>query len=302
MDTCADGHVLEELLSLLKLEMIEENIFRGQSQDLGFGSVFGGQVLGQTLSAASQTVPDNRHAHSLHGYFLCPGDAFHSIIYNVDCIRDGSSFSTRRVVAIQKGRPIFFMASSFQTKEQGFEHQDEMPAVPGPEGIESDTELARRVQKKIPPAFRDRFLCKKPIEMRPVEPMNPFAPEKRSPRRFFWFRSIGPIPDEMATHLYLLAYASDWGMVTTSLYPHGHNFWEPAMQVASLDHAIWFHRDFHLDDWLLYEMVSPSAGRGRGLVHGRIFTQNGLLVASVIQEGLIRFHGHKKSVQSIRRE
>jgi len=174
MDTCADGNVLEELLSLLKLELIEENIFRGQSQDLGFGSVFGGQVLGQALSAASQTVPDNRYAHSLHGYFLRPGDASHSIVYEVDCIRDGNSFTTRRVVAIQKGRPIFFMASSFQTHEQGFGHQDEMPAVPGPEGIVSDTELARRVQNKIPPAFRDRFLCKKPIEMRPVDPITPW--------------------------------------------------------------------------------------------------------------------------------
>jgi len=254
---------LDHLLQLLKLEKIEENIFRGSSQDLGFGNVFGGQVLGQALSAASQTVSSERGVHSLHGYFLRPGDPAKPIVYEVDCIRDGKSFTTRRVVAIQKGRAIFSLSASFQVQEDGFEHQASAPDVPRPEDLMSEMQMAMRVKDKIPLPIRDKILCVKPIEIRPVNPINPFAPKKEKPVRYTWFKTIHTMPDDIAVHKYLLAYASDFGLVATALYPHGHTFWDPTMQVASLDHAMWFHRDFRMDDWLLYAMESPSAGGAR---------------------------------------
>jgi acyl-CoA thioesterase-2 len=292
MSTCHPIDVLTQLLRLLKLEKIEENIFRGQSQDLGFGAVFGGQVLGQALSAASQTVPRGRQAHSLHAYFLRPGDAQRPIVYQVDCIRDGTSFTTRRVVAVQRGRAIFSMSASFQIDEPGFSHQDAMPpGVPPPEALESELEMARRVQDRIPPATRDKILCHKPIEIRPVDPVNPFAPEARPPRRMAWFRTRGDMPQDPTVHRYLLAYASDFGLVSTSLYPHGRSYWEARMQVASLDHAMWFYRPFRMDDWLLYVMESPSAAHARGLNLGRVFTRQGDLAAATVQEGLIRDRG-----------
>ncbi len=290
MAECREDKVLQELLGLLKLEKIEENIFRGQSQDLGFGNVFGGQVLGQALSAAYRTVPVERGVHSLHAYFLRPGDAQKPIVYDVDCIRDGGSFTTRRVVAIQKGRAIFNMSASFQVDESGFEHQDTAPQPPGPEGIASEQALAAAVADQIPETIREKILCKKPIEIRPVDPINPFAPDKRAPLRYAWFKAVDRLPDDPAVHQYMLAYASDFGLVTTSLYPHGQRFWQPQMQIASLDHAMWFHREFRMDDWLLYAMESPNAGKGRGLSRGQIYTQKGKLVASVAQEGLIRYH------------
>ncbi|MEZ4528499.1 MAG: acyl-CoA thioesterase II [Desulfobacterales bacterium] len=295
MCVCEPANVLEELLRLLKLEKIEENIFRGQSQDLGFGNVFGGQVLGQSLSAASRTVSSDRPAHSLHAYFLRPGDPTRPIVYTVDCIRDGKSFTTRRVVAVQKGQAIFSMSASFHREEPGFDHQDEMPDVPGPEGLEPELETAKRFADNIPPGIREKLLCPKPIEIRHVNPINPFAPEKRPPEKYVWFRTGGSMPDDSAAHRYLLLYASDFNLVTTSLYPHGHTFWEPSMQVASLDHAMWFHREFRMDEWLLYAMFSPSAGKARGMAIGRIFTRDGKLAATVAQEGLIRYHGLKKN-------
>jgi len=291
MSVCVPGDVLKELCKLLKLEKIEENIFRGQSQDLGFGNVFGGQVLGQALSAASQTVAPERSAHSLHAYFMRGGDATQPIVYQMDLMRDGGSFSTRRTVAIQKGRPIFFMSASFQKIESGFSHQDEMPDVQGPEEIESELAMAERLKDKIPAVFRDKLLCNKPIEIRPIDPINPFDPEKKPPHRYTWIKAVGELPDDASTHRYLLAYASDFGLVSTALYPHGHTFWEPEIQAASLDHAMWFHRDFRIDEWLLYEMRSPNACGARGLINGRVFTRDGHLVASTAQEGLIRFHG-----------
>jgi len=280
---------LEELLQLLSLEKIEENIFRGQSQDLGFGNIFGGQVLGQSLSAASQTVSSDRNVHSLHGYFLRPGDPKMSIVYDVDRLRDGKSFTTRRVVAIQKGRPIFAMSCSFQINEPGFEHQMEMPDIEGPEGILSDLDRYRMVQDRIPSAIRDKLVCEKPIEIRQVHPIDPFKPRKNEPVRYSWFRAVGCMPDNQSVHQYMLAYASDFGLVATSLYPHGHTFWESSMQVASLDHAMWFHKEFRMDEWLLYAMESPGASKARGLSHGHIFTRDGKLVASTTQEGLIRY-------------
>jgi acyl-CoA thioesterase II len=294
MFECREERVLEELIRLLELEKIEENIYRGQSQDLGFGSVFGGQVLGQALSAAYQTVPGERRVHSLHAYFLRPGNAQEPIVYNVDCIRDGKSFTTRRVMAIQNGRAILNMAASFQVDEPGFDHQDTAPQPAGPEGIASELELAMKVADQIPEPIRDKILCKKAIEIRPVDPVNPFAPDKREPLRYTWFKAVGRLPDNPVIHQCMLAYASDFGLVITSLYPHGHSYWQPQMQVASLDHAIWFHRDFRMDDWLLYAMQSPNAGKARGLNNGRIYTKEGRLVASVAQEGLIRYHDLKR--------
>jgi acyl-CoA thioesterase-2 len=291
MYSCPEADVLKELLSLLQLEQIEVNIFRGQSQDLGFGSVFGGQVLGQALSAAARTVDAQRRCHSLHAYFMRPGMATRPIIYEVDCIRDGKSFTTRRVIAIQKGRAIFSMSASFQINEPGFTHQDEFPQVPGPEGIASDLELALKFADKIPPRLKDIILCPKPIEIRTVNPVNPFAPRKIKPVKHNWFRAVGQMPDDPVVHQCLLAYASDFGLVITSLNPHGHSYLETDMQIASLDHAIWFHRDFRIDEWLLYSMTSPNAEGSRGLSIGKIFTRDGLLVASVAQEGLIRYHG-----------
>ncbi len=293
MSVCIQGDVLEELLRLLELEEIEENIFRGQSQDLGFGNVFGGQVLGQALSAASYTAPPGRSAHSLHAYFLRPGDSTKPIVYIVEHMRDGKSFATRRVKAVQKGNPIFFMSVSFQREESGFEHQDDMPDIPGPDGIASEMDMALELADQIPPGIRETILCDKPIEMRPVNPINPFQPEKRPARKYVWFRAINPIPDDAATHRYMLAYASDFNLVATALYPHGHTYWEPEMQVASLDHAMWFHRPFRIDQWLLYAIESPSASQARGMGIGRIFTQDGRLVATVAQEGLMRYHGNQ---------
>lgn len=288
MNVCYNGNVLEELLRLLKLEKIEKNIFRGDSQDLGFGNVFGGQVIGQALSAASRTVNHDFHAHSLHGYFMLPGDATKSIVYTVDRIRDGKSFATRRVVAIQNGRAIFSMAASFHRSESGFEHQSTMPDIEGPDNIEPEVEMARRFSDKIPPEFLEKMLCHKPIEIRVVNPVNPFAPKAMPPEKYVWFRAIDKIPDDTAIHRYMLAYASDFHLVGTALYPHGKTFWSPDMMVASLDHSIWFHRDFRMDDWLLYVMKSPNASKGRGLSIGSIYTRNGILIASVAQEGLMR--------------
>ncbi len=288
MSVCVKGNVLEELLGLLKLEKIEENIYRGQSQDLGFGNVFGGQVLGQALSAASRTVSDDFNAHSLHGYFMRPGDASLPIVYTVDRLRDGRSFATRQVKAVQKGNAIFSMAASFHRKEQGVAHQDPMPEVKGPEGIEAEVDIFRRLSDKIPPETMAKLLCEKPIELRVVNQVNPLDLKPMPATKYIWFRAIDKIPDDAAIHRYMLAYASDFQLVSTALYPHGKTFWSPDMRVASLDHAIWFHRDFRMDDWLLHVTRSPSADGGRGLNFGSIYTRDGTLVASVAQEGMLR--------------
>jgi len=280
--------VLGELLGLLRLERLENTLFRGQSQDLGWGAVFGGQVLGQALSAAQQTVPDERQVHSFHGYFLRSGDVRRPIVYEVECIRDGKSFTTRRVVAIQNGRAIFSMSASFQAPEPGYEHHAEMPAAPDPEGLPSETELARRLGDRIPEPLRSRALADKPIEIRPVDPVDPLRPEPRPPRRLVWFRAADTLPDDPALHGYLLAYASDFHFVTTAMQPHGVSWLSPGMQVASLDHAMWFHAPLRLDEWLLYVIDSPAAGGGRGLVRGSFYSRDGRLVASTAQEGLMR--------------
>ncbi len=280
--------VLEELVDLLTLERIEQNLFRGQSQDLGWGNVFGGQVLGQALSAAEQTVTGGRLVHSFHSYFMRTGDASRPIVYDVESIRDGKSFTTRRVVAIQGGRPIFSMSASFQKPEPGFDHQSEKPEVRGPEGLKSERELALAAKDRIPAAFRERALAERPIEIRPVSPVDPLSPDKRPPTRQVWYRAAARLPDTPSVHQYLLAYASDFNFLGTSMQPHGVSWLSPGMQVASLDHAMWFHRPFRLDEWLLYVVDSPSATSARGLVRGQFFTEEGVLVASTMQEGLIR--------------
>ncbi|WP_263144107.1 acyl-CoA thioesterase II [Pseudomonas sp. RIT-PI-AD] len=282
------SHVLDDLVALLSLEAIEENLFRGVSQDLGFRQLFGGQVLGQSLSAASQTVEETRSVHSLHGYFLRPGDAGLPVVYQVDRVRDGGSFTTRRVTAIQKGQPIFTCSASFQQHEEGFQHQIAMPDVPGPENLKSETELARAVADRLPERMRERAVSDKPIEIRAVRTEDPFGPEIAEPARYIWFRADGALPDIPAIHKYILAYASDFNLLTTSLLPHGVSVWQKFMQVASLDHALWFHGDLRADEWLLYAMDSPWANSGRGFSRGSIFSRDGRLVASVVQEGLIR--------------
>ena len=283
------SRVLDELVTLLALERIELNLFRGQSQDLGWGTVYGGQVLGQSLSAAVQTVPSDRHVHSLHGYFLRPGAVDRPIVYEVDRSRDGGTFTTRRVVAIQNGEPIFTLAASFQIDEPGFEHQDPMPAAPEPETVPTQQENAARYADKLPSYLRAQALAQRPFEMRPLEePTNPLVPEPRPPHRMFWLKATGELPDDPALHRYLLAYASDFAFLTTAMLPHGVSWVSPGMQVASLDHAMWFHQDVRVDEWLLHVVDSPAAHGGRGLVRGRVFTRDGRLVASTAQEGLIR--------------
>ena len=285
------SHVLDDLVDLLSLESIEENLFRGRSQDLGFRQLYGGQVLGQSLSAASQTVEDARHVHSLHGYFLRPGDASMPVVYSVDRVRDGGSFSTRRVTAIQKGQPIFTCSASFQYDEEGFEHQVQMPDVVGPENLPSEVELASAMADQLPERIRDKVLCAKPIEIRPVTERDPFNPKPGDPVKYAWFRADGNLADIPALHKYLLAYASDFGLLTTSLLPHGKSVWQRDMQIASLDHSLWFHGNLRADEWLLYATDSPWAGNARGFCRGSIFNRAGQLVASSTQEGLIR---HRK--------
>ncbi|AHG42808.1 acyl-CoA thioesterase II [Pseudomonas syringae] len=285
------SQVLDDLVELLTLEAIEENLFRGRSQDLGFRQLFGGQVLGQSLSAASQTVEDTRHVHSLHGYFLRPGDAGLPVVYQVDRVRDGGSFSTRRVTAIQKGKPIFTCSASFQYDEEGFEHQATMPQIVGPENLPSELELLTSRAHLIPEAAHDKFLRPKPIQFRPVTAEDPYDPKPGEPVKYVWFRADGSLPDIQALHRYMLAYASDFNLLTTSLRPHGKTVWQRDMQVASLDHSLWFHNDLRTDDWLLYAMDSPWAGNSRGFSRGSVFNRAGQLVASVSQEGLIR---HRK--------
>lgn len=282
------SQVLDDLLNLLALETIEEGLYRGQSQDLGFAALFGGQVMGQALSAAKETLPEDRGVHSFHSYFLRPGDAHKPIVYDVENIRDGKSFSTRRVQAIQYGKPIFYMTASFQGDEPGLEHQDSMPDVPGPEGLISDLDVHREHAELIPEALRNKFTSDKPILMRFVTQYNPFNPQVEEPKRYVWIKANGAMPDDHRIHKYLLAYASDFNFLPTALQPHGLSFAHPKMQMATIDHAMWFHRDFRMDDWLLYAIDSPSASNARGLVRGQVFNRAGKLVASTIQEGLIR--------------
>lgn len=280
--------MLDTLVSLLDMEQLETHLFRGASQDLGFRQLFGGQVLGQALSAASKTVEEGRKANSLHGYFLRAGDANKPVIYQVEAVRDGATFCTRRVTAIQNGRPIFACSTSFHIQEEGFSHQMPMPDVPMPEELKSDAELTPELAAALNDEKRVKMLRDKPIETRPVQVLDPLNPERSEPIKQVWFKADGQLPDCPALHRYLLAYTSDFSLLTTSLLPHSASIWQPQMQVASLDHAIWFHDEVRMDEWLLYSMDSPWAGNARGFARGSIFTRDGRLVASVAQEGLTR--------------
>jgi acyl-CoA thioesterase-2 len=280
--------VVGELIDLLQLERIEENLFRGQSRDIGTRFVFGGQVLGQALSAAQRTVDTARKVHSLHAYFLRAGDIEAPIVYEVDRSRDGKSFSTRRVVAIQHGQPIFNMAASFQHPEPGVEHQLSMPEVPKPEDVEPlepiDPSKLSQVSAKL-----KRWLAQKgPFEFRHIYPRDELKVPKRPPYQHVWFRLIDRISDEPELHRALLAYASDFHLIGTATFPHGISYLQGNVQMASLDHAMWFHRPFRIDEWLLYSCDSPSAQGARGLARGAFYTVDGTLVASTAQEGLIR--------------
>ena len=279
--------VLADLLRLLKLERIEERIFRGESRDLGGERVFGGQVLGQALTAASYTVT-GRQVHSLHAYFLVAGDVDAPIVYEVDVARDGKSFSNRRVVAIQHGQPIFNMTASFQVPEEGLEHAAPMPQVPGPEGLADVRELPSAMLAKIPEKMRRFLTHERPFEFRPVEPIQLISPPRAAAVRHIWIKTIDALPDDDDLHRNVLAYVSDYQLVSTATLPHGIHFAEGNVQLASLDHAMWFHRPFRVDDWLLYAMQSPNASAGRGFALGRFFTRDGRLVASTAQEGVVR--------------
>lgn len=281
---------LEELLALLKLEQIEEGIYRGQSENLGLPQVYGGQVIGQALSAAKGTVDADRFVHSFHSYFLRPGDPEKPIVYDVETLRDGQSFSTRRVKAVQYGKPIFYLTASYHAKEPGFEHQLPMPSVPGPESLRSEKELVEAIAEHLPKKVIETFGGERPIEVRPVKVVNPLAPEKQEAKQYLWIRANGKMDDDLRVHQYLLAYASDWGFLVTALHPHGVTLMTPGMKVATIDHAMWFHREFRMDEWLLFAIDSPSASGARGLVRGEIYNQKGELVASAVQEGLIRGH------------
>ncbi len=282
---------LDNLRSLIDLERIEHNIFRGTNYDIGSGSVFGGQALAQSLVAAQRTVDDpTRVAHSMHGYFILAGDVHHPIVYEVDRLRDGSSFTTRRIVAIQHGRAIFNMAVSFHTPEPGDAHQHDMPDVPPPDALTSEVELLRQIADRIPAPLRKQYTQARPIEVRPVKPVDPFNPQPTDPVHHAWVRVTGTLPEAQLLHQAVFAYVSDYGLLSTALRPHGRSFVQPNLQMASLDHALWFHRPFSINEWLLYRTESPVADGARGYVRGEVFTQTGTLVASVAQEGLMRVH------------
>lgn len=280
---------IESLLSILDLEQLDDNLFRGRSPQQAWQRVFGGQTLGQALVAAVRTVPPERVAHSLHAYFLLPGDLAHPIIYSVERVRDGGSFTTRRVTATQHGRAMFVMDASFQKVETGYDHQISMPDVPPPEDLASESDLRTRMLAELPAAMRTYWERDRPIELRPVDLSRYFAREKREPVQYIWMRATGRLPDnDPPLHQCVLAYASDFSLLDTALIAHGKLMFDKDVQLASLDHALWFHRPFRADEWLLYAQDSPSAHGARGFCRGSIFTRDGVLVASVAQEGLMR--------------
>ena len=278
--------MLEKLSKLLDVEELDSNLFRSRHHVENYRKVlFGGQVLGQALMAATRTV-EGRLPHSLHAYFLRPGSSEMPVIYDVDPIRDGGSFTTRRVVAKQKGRAIFNMSASFQIREPGFDHQADMPAgnIPDPETLKNTQQLAEEAGLNSPQHDQRRYM----IDFRPVDPQSYFDAGVRDPHCMFWLRAEGELSDDPVEHRCALSYASDLALLGTSLQPHPISLFDPHLMPASLDHAMWFHRDFRFDDWLLYVTDSPSASGARGFCRGQLFTRDGVLVASTAQEGLIR--------------
>lgn len=280
---------MQELLAILDLEKLEHNLYRGRSPKLNWQRVFGGQTIAQALVAAQRTVEPGRHVHSLHGYFMRPGDTQVPIVYEVDRIRDGGSFTTRRVVAIQHGEAIFSLEASFQRDEEGLEHQAAMPQdVPDPGTLLSQKDLLGRFGDRIPEGVRRYWERDRPLEMRPVMLKHYTSREKLEPRQQVWIRTSGPVPDDRATQAAVLAYLSDLTLLDTSTFAHGRAIFDPDIQAASLDHAIWFHRPHRLDDWLLYTQDSPSTRGSRGFTRGELYHRDGTLIASTAQEGLIR--------------
>jgi len=279
------SHLLEDVVKVMTLERLELDLFRGESRDIGSPQVFGGQVLGQALMAAAATV-DARSVHSLHAYFLRRGDFNAPIVYEVDRARDGNHFSTRRVVAIQHGAQIFNMSASFQAEEPGLAHQVEMPSVPPPEGLRDLDAHYSAILPSLPPTWRLLLEKRRPFEFRPTH--SPTNGQPMLPVRNIWFRADGELPDDDTLHRCLLAYVSDFHLLDTALLSHGLLTTLPKLQMASIDHAMWFHRSMRVDDWLLYSTDSPSASGARGFARGNIFARDGRLVASTCQEGLIR--------------
>jgi acyl-CoA thioesterase-2 len=279
---------LAGLLSILDLEQLEQNLFRGQSPRQGWQRVYGGQVLGQALVAAVRTVDEPRAAHSLHAYFLLAGDPSHPIIYEVERIRDGRSFTTRRVRAIQHGRAMFSMSVSFHKAEEGFTHHSDMPKVPMPDELPSEQELKRQLLRHLPETMRSYWQRERPIEMRPVDIARYLKREKAAPVQHIWMKATGQLPADLKLHQCVLAYATDFTLLDTALIAHGRLLFDTDIQLASLDHALWLHRPFRADEWLLYSQDSPSAHGARAFCRGSVYTREGLLVASVAQEGLVR--------------
>jgi acyl-CoA thioesterase-2 len=284
----SEANAVDDLVSILDLERLEQNLFRGRGPKAGWQRVYGGQVLGQALVAAVRTVPEERVAHSAHAYFLLPGDPAEPIIYDVERIRDGGSFTTRRVKGIQHGRAMFAMSVSFHKSEEGFDHHAPMPKVPLPEELPNEQDLKERMLDKLPENMRRYWERERPIEIRPVDVSRYFSRDKRDPHQFIWMRATKPLPDSFPLHQCVLAYASDFTLLDTALIAHGKLMFDKDLQLASLDHAMWFHRPFRADDWLLYAQDSPSAFGARGFCRGSVFTRDGLLVASTTQEGLMR--------------
>jgi acyl-CoA thioesterase-2 len=285
--------LVADLVDLLDVEEIDTDLFRGRRSTGLVGRVFGGQVIAQALQAAQRSTEEPKVAHSLHAYFMRAGSEDHPIVYRVVRDFDGKSFATRRVIAMQRGIPILNMAASFQAPEQGFHHQDAMPEVPDPETLESEATIRARDSVNLPEPQRSHVTRPRPIEIRPAYPRKWFEPTPTAPLQHSWFRAVSPLSDDPAMHRAILAYASDMALMGTSMLPHGVNWTTKGMQTASLDHALWIHEPFRADEWLLYATDSPWAGGGRGMNRGTIFTQDGRLVATVAQEGLIRLRQPK---------
>ncbi|MFD1746327.1 acyl-CoA thioesterase II [Rhizobium helianthi] len=284
----ASEQPMDQLIETLDLERLEENLFRGESPQIGWQRVFGGQVIAQALMAAQRTTMEDRFVHSLHGYFLLPGDPRVPIVYQVERLRDGGSFTTRRVTGIQHGRAIFAMSASFQVEEPGYDHQVDMPAVKQPEQLMPEEEFQKMFLAHAPEPVKKYWGRKRPVEIRPVSLVHYVSEEKLKPEQHIWVRTTGAVPDDRHFQAAVLAYLSDMTLLDTSLYPHGRTIFDPRIQAASLDHAMWFHRPCRLEDWLLYTQDSPSSSGARGMTRGALYTRSGELVASVAQEGLIR--------------
>lgn len=282
------SNALSDVIDLLDLETIDELLFRGDSHDIGSNRVFGGQIVGQALAAAQRSVSSDHQPHSLHAYFLRPGDVNRPVIYQVEISRDGRTYANRRIVALQRGRPILNMAASFHLQETGQAHQVSMPVVPGPDGLTDTFELQQAMADRVPEKMQRLLAHRRPFEFRPVEPPKFIDPSARVAKKHIWMRAWDRLPDDPKLHQSLLAYVSDYELLGTATLPHELDFIQRTVQLASLDHALWFHRPVRVDEWLLYACDSPTSAGGRGFSRGQIFNQQGQLVASVAQEGVMR--------------